>query len=335
MNKDIRRGIGLNWTNRIAAVAAVCVLVVYALLCITAFSAVGEEAAPESVYTQDFSDQNSVNQDFSAFYVKISGGRSYAETVGQADGHWTLDEGSLVAAVEADDDEDAKEKAEFKTEKFSVLTYKARQYLNFEVSVDYQMGGITYLWPAVAFRQSEMGKSFLDDGAAAFMQKEGKATIWGSKLVGGPYESGALLGYDPDRTHTMKVVVIGNDAAVWIDGQKVFEKRLSTAFYQEGYISLISVNNNCRFDNLAITPLAEAELAEPPAHKPVESSMDENSLDRLAGIKDDIVKIERELDRTQNDSAWKLTLWIALSVVGALLAGVALLIILKRKKRVK
>lgn len=283
-------------------------------------------------YSQDFSDVNVVNTDFSAFYVRITGGRSYSEKVNQEeDGHWQLENSVLTSLVE----EDSGASTEFKTEKYSILTYNKRQFLNFEVSVDYLMGDYSYLWPSIAFRQAEEGKTFFNDGGAVFIQKEGKPTLWGSKLVGGPYEGKAIANYDSSEWHNLKVSVVGNDAVVYVDNNKVYEKRLNASFYQDGYISLISVNNNSSFKNFKIKELEEAELKVPPVHKPIDSSNDSDSLDNLAKVNDDNFFIERPINsKITNDKAfqsWQLVLIIVLPIV-VMGSGICVFFIIKKKR---
>ncbi|MDR3318036.1 MAG: DUF1080 domain-containing protein [Clostridiales bacterium] len=290
------------------------------LLAAPAYSASADETAYD--YTQDFSAAASVNADFSAYYQRYTGGRSYAETVGQTDGHWQINDGELrhetlrepAAAIGG-------------TEMFAILTYTGNTYLNFELSVDFTMGTESIWWPCVAFRQAEEGKSFFEDGAAVFLQREGIPTLWGGKLVGGPYEGAQIAGYSGAQKHNMRLIVQGNGLSLYVDGVLSYEKTLGSGFYTEGYISLISVNNNSSFDNFKVKALTELELPEPPAHSPKAPADGPDALDALAEDKTGETLIERDLDIALKDGAGCAG---ATGIISGIVAALAVVVLRKR-----
>ncbi|MDR1094714.1 MAG: hypothetical protein LBL66_11265 [Clostridiales bacterium] len=287
MNKIKRKHLGF-WTAAFA-LAACAAFAFPARQAMPARSAEDETAAAD--YTQGFSDPAEVGRDFSAWYQAASGRRSVSESVGQSDGHWAIDGGVLSAKTRRQSGD-----AIGGTDKFAILTLIKDTYLNFDLTVDYTQGADSGYWACVAFRQAEEGKCFFDDGGAVFVQSEGIPTLWGGKLVAGPYEGGKVPNYNSAVKHTLRLVVSGNNLALYVDGVLGLEKRLNDSFYMEGYISLMSVNNDCRFDNLSVTRLPEPEFAPPPVHMPVAAADSEDALDRIGEDKTGQTPSERPLD---------------------------------------
>ena len=138
----------------------------------------------------------------------------------------------------------------------AVMTYIAEEYRNFELSVDFKMGTLTNYWPVVAFRQETPGKYHLLSGTGLFMNIDGKINAWGP-ITDGRVETDIPNkdAYGARDWHTMKIKAVDDTVTVYIDGVEVTELTVSETAYTKGYISLISVNNDCSFDNLKIKSL--------------------------------------------------------------------------------
>ncbi len=233
-----------------------------------------------STYEIDFSDTTAekVNSDFFAAYV-LEGGTPHFETVGQEeDGHWFLEDGALVRKNDIIE-------GGVSTSNVGVMTYRNKLYTNFRATVEYMQGPSTVTWAALAFRQLSEGCAASDDGGGAecFVQRDGKATVWGRYCGSeGAIESPADPAYDRNVRHSMTVEVIGNSLSLYVDGVLKNSHTLPSSFYYEGYISLLAINNDSRFYSLKIEELSEPVIVETPKHEPIPSAGTEDSLDRMA-----------------------------------------------------
>ena len=169
------------------------------------------------------------------------------------------------------------------TTRVAVLTYKKKLFTNFRATVVYKQGSTTWGWSAFAFRQLDEGMTAADDGAYCFVQGGGQATIWGRYC--GSYsalESDSDSSYDKSLKHTMTVEVIGNDINLYVDGILKKTHVLPSSFYYEGYISLLSLDNDSYFYSLKVEELTEPERAEKPRIEPVPSANTDDCLDVAA-----------------------------------------------------
>jgi hypothetical protein len=244
---------------------------------------VNASESENDVYEQDFSDPISVREDFTAYYVYTLGGSSEDDMIYSScddAARWYLEDNSIIRkSVNGDID------LSLGTNSIGVLTYTKKKFVNFELTVDYCAGTTTYYWPVVAFRQREAGKYYLSDGAGVFVQRGGKVTLWGTDGVGGPYETAGISGYVDDAWHTLKIRVEGIELSVYVDGSETpqYTKSLPNTFFRSGYISLVSVNNDCKFRNFKVEELPVKALD---AGYKQEASLDTtspDSLDVLAG----------------------------------------------------
>lgn len=240
-------------------------------------------------YVQDFSDSQSVEQQFNAYFLDNALGSAKAEwieTDTSAEGHWLLENGQIKRRFDVN--------SSFDTNKIAVLTFSSDSFVNFELSVDYKQGTDTYFWPVIGFRQNEEGKYTLADGAGIFVQQGGQVTLWGTTPVGGPHEIKTVSGYDRTIMHNLRLVVQGNRMEVYVDGGEAVVRDLPSDFYQYGYVSLISVNNSTVYDNFKIRKLSEPQPQEKFEFPPKPDAGTSDSLDTLAGsIKDESLLMER------------------------------------------
>lgn len=257
----------------------------------------GEVVYP--TYEQDFSDAAEVNEDFTAGYVNALGNSTQIEQVyndgqGEGEGHWFINaDGQLERRGDIDSNAG--------TWRAAILTYNKQLFTNFELEVDYKQGPTTFWWTCVAFRQTEI-KSFFDDGAGIFVQEGGQMTMWGAVGVGGPFEKAPVTGYDRNAWHHMRLRVQGNSAELYVDEYPVAEWTLNGSFYREGYVSLLSINNDSMFDNFKLTELPEAEEPDLPPIPPVDEADSDDALGNLASVTDEELPVERPLDY-RNDYA--------------------------------
>lgn len=235
-------------------------------------------------YSQNFSDINSVREDFEAYYKITMGVPSEKTGIGDNnsdDANWFVQDGLIVRKSKDDDIYE-----DFGTESIAILTLSKRKFINFELTVDYKMGEATVYWPVIAFRQSQKGRYFLEDGAGAFVQKEGIVTLWGGEGIGGPYEM-PVTSYDYRIWHTLHVKADGLNVSVSIDDNEAQKLlwTLNSNMFKKGYISLISVNNDCAFRNLKIKELPTVDIRDKTKNPPLPESSSSDALSK-AGEKD-------------------------------------------------
>ena len=287
-----------------------------------------------NVYEQDFSDPISVRKDFAAYYVYTLGGSSEDDMIYSSydeAARWYLEDNSIIRKPLNDDIN-----LSLDTSSIGVLTYVKKKFVNFELTVDYYGGPTTYYWPVVAFRQREAGKYYLSDGAGVFVQQGGKVTLWGTDGVDGPYETGGITGYVNDAWHTLKVRLEGNDLSVYVDGSKTpqYTKTLPSTFFRNGYISLVSVNNDCKFRNFKVEELPIVALDEGFKQEASLDKTSPDSLDVLAGEEletldelDYVTPVVKTADEPENGCKGSLT------VTGlSLIALCSIIFYIKRKE---
>lgn len=170
---------------------------------------------------------------------------------------WKIEDGAIVRTNNVDASRD--------TINIAILTYTGATYDDFELSVDFAAGSKTGFWGAVGIRQQIPGKYYTTPGGGTgiFMQqKPAKITFWGP-LTNGIYEKDipAASSYYPSQWHNMRILAEGTSVTVWVDGEEVAVQSVNNTDYAKGYISLQSVNNDCRFDNFKIRSLGSSKAA--------------------------------------------------------------------------
>lgn len=161
--------------------------------------------------------------------------------------HWTIESGKLKRINDF--------KNGSSTTNAAILTFTQMKFQYFELTVKYQKVEGNWPWAVVAFGASMPGKYFTHQGCGAFVQDEGKVTIWGSDPFDGPNQTDENKGYVAKGEHTMKLRVTKGNVEVIIDDKWTNSKKYSNI--PEGYISLISIENIATFDDLSITALDE------------------------------------------------------------------------------
>lgn len=273
-----------------------------ALSCILTCGIIGNAKmtarAETTTYTQTFTSLTQVKEDFKAYYQTAMGASSMMMDIGDSEDdscNWYVKDG-VLQRCEVDNDVDQS----FDTSRIAMLTLTKRTYVNFELTVEYKRSADTYYWPVVAFRQSEPGRYFLEDGVGAFVQRNGQATMWGGEGVGGPYESSSRGGYTDTAWHKLRLRVEGLSVKIFIDNDTApaLSRNLPAAMFRHGYITLTSVNNLCAFRNLTIQELPITALDQEQAQTPQPEA---NTSDALGNLADKVGDID-ELDGLTQDA---------------------------------
>lgn len=214
-----------------------------------------------------------LEEDFTAAFTMENSTPRF-EKVNSEEGHWFLEDGGLVRKGDI---------TEGSTSRVAILTYHLKPLTNFRATVEYQRGSSSWSWAALGFRQLEIGMTGMDDGAYCFVQDGGEATLWGRYTGrGDPIQSQRVSGFDGTGRHTMTAEVIGNDFKLSVDGEERLTYTLPSSFYYEGYLSLMSVDNDSTFYSLKVEELSEPEIVEKPSVPPIPSANTQDSLDKMA-----------------------------------------------------
>lgn len=276
------------------ATLAFCLILVH-------LSAPNVYAAAGDTYTQSFTDADAVNEDFAAYYQVTMGSGSERTVVGYSESdntNWYVSNGELIRkSLDGDISKT------FTTDSFAILTLTKKQYVNFDLTVEYRMGAATDYWPVVTFRQQIEGAYFLESGAGVFVQKEGLVTLWGSDVdgVGGPYEN-PVSDYARDEWHTLRIRVDGLDLDVYLDAgtQPAMSRKLPASMFRSGYISLTSVNNDARFRNLSVTELETKPISDTQHQEPLP---DAGTSDSLGSMAESVTQIDELAGHTQQGAS--------------------------------
>ncbi len=147
------------------------------------------------------------------------------------------------------------------TVNIAIMTYVSEVYDDFEMSVDFKAGSLTPYWPVIGIRQQIPGKNYTVEGGGTgvFMQQNGKITFWGP-ITNGIIEENIpnVNEYYPLMWHNMRIRAEGSSVKVYIDSVQVANITVNATDYTKGYISLISVNNDCAFDNFKVRGLGSS-----------------------------------------------------------------------------
>lgn len=295
-------------------------------------AAAEEESAEPAVYTQDFTDLASVREDFTAYSVYDMGMESDSDSIDEdiaGTGRWYLDTIDGQPAVTRKDREGSEPLTSSDgTRNISVLTFTKRKFVNFELEVEFRRGTSTIYWAGVGIRQLIPGKYFLEDGAGIFCQQEGQTTLWGTDGVGGPYQTNAKPGFKPNDFHKLKVVCNGLKLEISVDDEVTMTRDLPRSFFRNGYISLISVNNDSSYRNFKVTELPVERLPEEEAQSPKKEA---DSLDSLTNLSK-LPPAERvSLPGKSGVDVWTITAIVSI-VLFLAVAAFGLVLVLSRKK---
>lgn len=208
--------------------------------------------ASESTLVYDFSTEEQM-QDFVPYnYVEVSG-TSFGYEQTDFDWDWYIDEETGELCRQEQDPIK-------KVSEAAILTLKDKFFENFEIVFSAKKLISQPGRAQVAFRQTTEGTYNTRDGAGAWVQGNGMATIWGEPgTVSGPYQGNEISGWSDLEYHVMKIRVVGNDITIWVDGveREMPEMTLGEAFIRAGYVSLIGVGCQTSYDYFAITNLDE------------------------------------------------------------------------------
>lgn len=289
-----------NIAKKLSVLAAAVVLALTASAVSGRFSAAAENVYDEKGdeyydYVQRFTDLAQINNAFHAYYLENALGSAKADTVSDdpatTESHWYIQNGELCRVNDVKTNPTT---GRYETNQIAMLTFTKEAYLNFELSVDYRRGESGF-WPVVAIRQLEEGKYYLDDGAGVFVQQNGTITLWGDEGVSGPYEFGSIDAYADSAWHNLQIKVLGNELEVSVDYAPYVKQSLPENFYDTGYVSLVSVNNETKFRNFRIKALAEPEKEAVKEFEPIAEADSDDALSRLAGeVKSKAELFERE-----------------------------------------
>lgn len=164
---------------------------------------------------------------------------------------WTLADGGIKRTGNVD--------AKADTVNIAIMSYVGEVYDDFELSVDFKAGSRTPYWPVIGIRQQIPGKYYTIEGGGTgvFMQQNGKITFWGP-ITNGIYEKDipGVANYYALMWHNMRIRAEGATVTVFVDDVQVAKVNVNATDYTKGYISLISVNNDCVFDNFKLRSLS-------------------------------------------------------------------------------
>ena len=248
-----------------------------------------EETTPQlATYEQDFTDLEKVKEDFTAYSVYTMGNESEPDSIDadqNGSGYWYLDTIDGQPAITRKNEE-AGEKLDSGdgTNHIRVLTFTRQKFVNFELEVEFKRGSATIYWAGIGFRQLMPGKYFLEDGAGIFCQQEGQTTLWGTDGVGGPHQTNAVSGFQPNAFHKLRVVCNGLTLEIYVDGVNTMTRTLPRTFFRKGYVSLISVNNDSSYRNFKITELPTEKLPPVEQQAPKPDAGTSDSLSNLSGL---------------------------------------------------
>ena len=319
------------------------VMLVLALACgiIPCLNAVAEESSSQeqlAYYTQDFSDLESVQNDFSAYSVYDLGTDSESDMIaGNADGsgYWYLNQdtdGSFQ--ISRKNLEDGKElDGANGTRYIRILTFTRQKFVHFELEVDFKRGESTAYWAGIAIRQLNQGKYFLEDGAGIFCQQEGTTTLWGADGVGGPYEAEPIANFAANAYHHMKVICNGLTLEIYVDGALTMSRTLPHSFFRLGCVSLVSVNNDSSYKNFSIKELPIERLPEEEEQEPIPEADSEDSLSNLSKLPAaERFPVEHEAKESENNGAFWTVMAIVTGCTAALAIAWATVVFVSRKK---
>ena len=199
--------------------------------------------------TETFDSVASIDDNFDFYFCSSQNARRSDEFAYS----WDLQDGAAYRTGNVDTAAD--------TVNIAIMTYVGDVYDDFEMSVDFKAGSLTPYWPVIGIRQQIPGKNYTVEGGGTgvFMQQNGKITFWGPITNGiKEWDIPEKGNYYPLEWHTMRIRAEGSGVTVWVDDNVVANITVNATDYTKGYISLISVNNDCAFDNFKVRGLGSS-----------------------------------------------------------------------------
>lgn len=148
----------------------------------------------------------------------------------------------------------------------AALTYTAKQYKYFTLSVDYELADPGYPWPIVTFGQPNTTPEMFykttntlsdptggDNAIAVYPETEGSLNIAGKHVGGGRKEATAFT--NRKEYHNLTITVTPGLVTAAVDGNVVEYSSQLSSEYNGGYISLMIGCSYSFFRNLSIKSL--------------------------------------------------------------------------------
>lgn len=228
------------------------------------------------------------------------------------------------------------------TKKVARLTYNEALKGNWQIDVEYQQHGDTYMWPMICFsikdktkfmtdfnaREESFGKNNVG-GTAVYLEREGYVNFWGNMAqpnmegirVRATIMADKFAGYDRKVPHRMRLTFIQGVARLYIDDYETsYAVRIPDEALGE-FVALMTNGNAAWFDNFAITKLPDN------ATEGVDIDSDEVSL---------VIKESKRKAPTVADASAEISsivIAVLITAVAAVLFAVSGLILFKHKKR--
>lgn len=195
---------------------------------------------------ETFDDEELIDEKFDFYFCSSQNARRSDELAYS----WDVKDGAIWRTGNIDSTAD--------TINIAIMSYIGDVYDDFELSVDFKAGSLTPYWPVIGIRQQIPGKNYTVEGGGTgvFMQQNGKITFWGP-ITNGVYEKDIpdVSAYYSMMWHNMRIRAEGSGVKVWVDEVEVANITVNATDYSKGYVSLISVNNDCAFDNFKVRSL--------------------------------------------------------------------------------
>lgn len=148
----------------------------------------------------------------------------------------------------------------------AALTYTAKQYKYFTLSVDYELADPGSPWPIITFGQPNTTPEMFykttnalsnptggDSAIAVYPETEGSLNIGGKHVVGGRKAATAFT--DRKEYHNLTITVTPGQVTAAVDGNVVEYSSQLSSEYNGGYISLMIGCSYSFFRNLSIKSL--------------------------------------------------------------------------------
>ena len=329
--------------NRFKKIYGFALLLAFILAAVLPFGAVWaqeEQSAEEETwdYEQDFTDVDAINSDFNAYYLTAFMGTLTAETVkDESDGysHFVAEGGVLRRENDIG--------LEYNADSIAMLYFSKQKYANFKMQIDMRQGDATTFWTGFCMRTPTLGKHHFEEGESFYVEWNGNVKTWGNGFHGGPFQCGVIPAYSQTEWYTYVVTVDGNNMTIDARPSGAPEReatsitvRIPWNFYQEGYVSLLSINNNSMFRNFKIKALPDTENigTDVPADQQKPAASGDDSLDNMISNSDQSGPVQDvpAPEPIQDGKGW---IWIIVGVCAAFVVGgvVAFFVVNKYKKK--
>lgn len=221
---------------------------------------VNDKNGPENIRNINFNETDGLSEFTSCFGSDVTNGDIMCKI--SAEKKWTI-RGNILSRTNS-----TASTATSSKQNVAALFIGNKKYRNFELSVNYKQGADSWKWAMVGFgaKEKDSFATNVNGGIVAYVEQEGIQNFWSRAILTEDNRvrnsESPIPDYDRNAWHSMRLVVSGNTAYMYIDGSSTPWTLTLPMDYMGGYIYLAVNANTAQFANLNIIDLDDSVIGD-------------------------------------------------------------------------